>query len=299
MIFKAWGLLRFLILFNFLLSACASTNHAAKNTSISAFCENGRSKQQYVFQIASYGGVLKETPVVKVSNIIESQAKTTDFVIDNFVESLLVLYYAENPKTSDIELYTNYNLHRTITQGIKKGWPEALTHLVWVEDNLFALCENGICNGMSFPEKFDLKINFDYQKWTDDRCANFFAQDGYIDGLGCVGNKFGLLSYKKNSGFNGGWLVASNYISLPEGERKKLCLRLAKPEDCLEIKQNAKTGNPATDLQIHSKNIMDLIIKDGTKVSAKILGNWTISRITWDPSLICKYGRSNDDFYTD
>jgi hypothetical protein len=273
-----------------LLSACSTTNRAKNNKSLDAFCENGRSKKQYVFQLASYTGVQHGTPISEVKKIIESQNQTNDFIREHFIEALLA-YYMDSANESFTQ---SFKFHNVFAAKFQKGWSPALPHLVWVEDNLFAVCEDGICNGMPFPEKPKVTIAFDYQKWNDGRCTDFFLSDGYVSGLGCYGNERGLLSYLKDSGFNGGWLVANRYVDLPEHERKNLCTKHGNP-DCAEIKED---NNQIKNLQNRSITLMDLLVKDGTKVSTKVLNNWNLYRITWDPSPICKYSRSNDDFLT-
>lgn len=281
-----------------------------KNTSSNAFCESKQSKKQYVFTLAVYNGIAPGTPISEIEKIVKSQSDAGEFVKEHFIEALLTLYYANNitdprgpefesdqdsENVSDIELRQNSTLYTLFTNQFRTSLP----HLFWVSDNMFAVCENGNCFNMQYPTNKSLNITIDAQGWGDGRCNDFFLNEGYVSGLGCYGNKNGLLSFMKATGFNGGWLAATQYYNLPLSEKNNVCRRLGLQTGCLDDPQNSLYGgSPADKVLRDSATAIPLIIKDGTKISTKVLKNWTVHRITWDPSLMCKYGRSKNDFST-
>lgn len=309
------------------LSSCATQNLAKNNLSVSAFCENKRAKSQYVFVLASYNGVPKGTPIEKVNALVNSSTRTTNFVKDHFIQALLVNYYTDSIQPTGSNLNRNESLYDLFQQEFRRDMA-VLQHLVWVKDNRFATCEYARCYGKPFPGFPNDLIDFDGQNWSDGRCFGFFHDDGYIGGLGCRGNAFGSVSYMKHSGFNAGWLLANTYLSTPESQKNKLCTEAGLSSDCFNIFTSMENyvkfrGQLANDLDVkaqypffnsipgypdswsasdkllaESAYSKDLALKAGTKITTKIQNEWTVYRITWDPTLFCKYGRPNEEFYT-
>lgn len=303
------------------MASCSTTNLAREKTSFPAFCENGRAKQQHIFVVAAYSGIPNGMALSSVKSMVESSSSTSDFIKDHFIQALLVYAYSDNAS-----LVQNGVLFNIFKKRFVHGWAPTLPHLAWVTQNKFAICEGASCNGMKFPESADDTIEFDSQNWSDGRCHDFFMEDGYVPGWGCRGNAVGLLSFMKESGFNDGWLIANSYLTIPESQKRILCIDAGlKPEcfnifdsknefykfrDMISANQNMEAGfaymksfngildGDAALIEAKSAFAKDLAIKAGTKISTKVTNGWTIYRISWDATPLCRYARSNSDFYT-
>lgn len=301
--------------------SCSTVNLAKEKTSFPSFCENGRAKQQHVFTVAAYNGIPKGISVSSVKGIVESSSRTSDFIKDHFIQTLLVYAYSDNAS-----LVQNGVLFNIFQKRFVHGWAPTLPHLAWVKQNKFAICEGASCNGMEYPESPGDMVEFDSQNWSDGRCHDFFMEDGYVPGWGCRGNAFGLLSFMKNSGFNDGWLLANSYLMIPESQKRTLCTDAGLKPECFSIFDskdqfyrfremisanqsleadfaflksfNSVLDSDATMMEAKSAFTKDLAIKAGTKISTKVANDWTIYRISWDPTPFCRYARSNSDFYT-
>lgn len=305
------------------ITSCSTTNLARDKASTSAFCEGGRAKQQQVFVVATYHRIPKGTPIGYVKRIVESSASTSNFIRDHFIQSLLVYAYTDDPAKP---LVRNEVLYKVFQDRFVHGYAPVLPHLVWVKENKFAICEDANCDGMNFPESASELVQFDSQKWDDGRCHDFFMEDGYVSGWGCHGNAFSLLNYMKNSGFNDGWLIANSYFLVPDSQKANLCTSAGLDRDCFNI-FNSKdefykfremiSRNPSAQadfayfksfsggleddtsmMEAKSAFSKDLAIKAGTKISTKVANDWTIYRITWDPTPLCQNARPISDFYT-
>ncbi len=311
-----------LLLFLYLAS-CSTANLAREKTSFSSFCENGRARQQHVFVVAAYNGIPKGISVSSVKSLVESSSSTSDFIKDHFIQALLVYGYSED---RDAPLIQNGILFNIFKKRFVHGWAPTLPHLAWVKQNKFAICEGASCYGMKYPESMDDTVEFDSQNWSDGRCHDFFVEDGHVPGWGCRGNAFGLLSFMKGSGFNGGWLVANSYLTVPESQKRTLCVDAGLKPECFSIFDSKdqfykfremisadqsleadfafmKSFNGVLDgdvsmMEAKAAFAKDLAIKAGTKISTKVANDWTIYRISWDPTPFCRYARSTSDFYT-
>lgn len=311
-------------LFLFLyLASCSTANLAREKTSLPAFCDNGRAKQQQVFIVAAYNGIPKGASIGSVKRIAESSSSTSNFIKDHFIQALLVYAYSDDREKP---LLQNGVLHNVFQKRFVHGYSPVLPHLAWVTENKFAICEDANCNGMKFPDSASNIVEFDSQKWDDGRCHDFFMEDDYVSGWGCRGNAFGLLSFMKNSGFNGGWLIADSYLSTSESQKRNLCVEAGLKPDCfsifdskdqfykfremISVNQNLESDyaflksfngvldSDAAMMEAKSAFTKDLAIKAGTKISTKVANDWTIYRITWDPTPFCRYARPISDFYT-
>lgn len=314
------------LIFSFLsiiIISCTTTNHALEKTSLPAFCDGGRPKQQHVFLVATYNGISKGIPITTVKQIVKSASNTSDFIKDHFIQALLVYGYTNNQNRP---LVQNEELFNIFKKRFVHGWAPTLPHLAWVKENKFVICEGASCNGMKYPESPSDFIEFDSQNWSDGRCHDFFIEDGYVSGWGCRGNAFGLLSFMKDSGFNDGLLIANSYILVPDSQKRVLCTDAGLQPHCFDIFNTKEqfynfremiSANQSleadfafmrsfnrtldTDIAIMSAKsafTKDLIIKGGTKISTKVTNDWTIYRISWDPTLFCRYARPTSDFYT-
>ena len=131
----------------------------------------------------------------------------------------------------------------------------------------------------------------------------------------------GLFSYILKSGFNMGSFIDSHYFVVPEREQTGLCQKAGYEQKCFEFDKDAlmnfvhsadklkfpaihSSGNPYTEgnklerLQWYSAYSLDLIMTASTKVSKAVQGDWIISRVDFDPSLMCKYAKPLSDLYT-
>lgn len=304
-------------------TSCSTTNLAREKTSVTAFCDGSRAKQQHVFVVAAYDGIPKGTSISSVKKIVDSSSNTSAFIKDHFIQALLVYGYTGDPNS---DLVQNGALFNIFQKRFVHGWSPVLPHLAWVKQNKFAICEGASCDGMKFPESSADIVEFDSQNWNDGRCHDFFMQDGYTSGLGCRGNSHGLLSFMKDNGFNEGLLIANSYLMIPESQRRTLCIDAGLKPECFSIFDskdqfyrfrgmisanqsleadfafmksfNGVIDGEAAMMEAKSAFAKDLAIKAGTKISTKVANDWTIYRISWDPTPFCRYARPTSDFYT-
>lgn len=303
-----------------LATSCATgPNLARDHVSVADFCEYGRAKKQFVFVLATYNGITKGTRIDRVKTIVESANRTNDFIRSHFVQAMLVNYFEAGAS----EISRNEPLYELFRREFVRGWAPVLPHVAWVKEDSFVACEDASCDGLAFPIAPSDTILFDWQNKGDNRCHDFFLEDGYIAGWGCRGNAYSLVSYMKQSGFNAGWLIANTYVAVPDNQKRKLCTDAGEAPNCYDIFESqenyvrflehssysrfpqtkAMTGYPSTWTQYQRKLIesaysKDLALAAGTRITTKLSKEWTIFRITWDSSLICKYGRPNEDFYS-
>lgn len=311
----------YLLSASLVLQGCTTTNYAVEKTTQADFCNGRRAKEKYVFILAANHSVPPGTSIDQVGAMVTSSKETSEFIRDHFIQAVLAYFYKADSTYVQNEIY-----FQTFRSYFRSGYGPSLPSLIWIKDNRFVSCENARCDGMKFPGSSD-SVSFENQGYNDGRCEDFLLPDGYVNGLGCRGgNPYGLLSYLKSSGFNAGAFVSQVYLSPTQSGKKELCAEAGLKEDCFEIFRDkekyydftrhvASTGearakfpmfrgagnfpdNDTARMRAESMLAHDLALLAGTKISTKVNHDWTVYRITWDPTPFCEFGRPSSDFVT-
>lgn len=328
-----------LLLFSFQFGCSAP---ALKFNKAEQVCNNGKGVQKSSFLLSSYRKVPSGAPIERIAKYMETLERRFNFIADNFIKILFSRTYSI--VSSDSVSPMDNNALLKITAAEKKGrfqlreeqfenqTPPRI-NIAWVAEDNFVVWDVGVWGGASGPGEGE----FEYR--SDGICDGFLAFfDPPDNDFGCGRSKIsgppwyheprhGLLRFVRERGFQAGEFLATHYFSVPERERKGLCLSAGLADDCFQVSSvekrsefykaltdnrdlqvkfpfsyyeecNGDWSSEGCRLQRESSLAKDLILLASSKLSKKTEGDWVRYLITWDPSLMCKYARTSSDLYT-
>jgi hypothetical protein len=318
--------------------ACSTLSFDKIEAERSQICAGDRASKKYVFTLSVSKKVPAGLQVGDVERYMSSISRQADYLSDYFVYALFAQYWERGDNgdfhygtLQDYEdLFEHAHHFRPSGEAVTSSWPhEPTLKLEWHKDYDFVASESYLADGLVNPANHTLIKSWSQGYLTnipmDGRCREFYG-DANPECL--RSEKRGLLTFLRATGFNPGKFIEEHYFTVPEREHAFLCKKSNLSATCFsfdrhqlfdfESKLNADadfrarfpasahfTGHSGPlakskmdKLVWESDYALDLVLLASTNVSKKIEGDWIISRVEFDPNLMCHYAKSKTNLYT-
>lgn len=307
---KWWRTLGFIACCFFIASMSCVTIRIKETPPDDFFCKQNKS---YDFYVSIYNKIPSGTTIEKISLLQSQNTFFSVYLKNEFMKELSnrpvkatkegkYEFGTEGFKSVGVDKYEPYAPGAKDLFKIRVASQKFLIPTSLISPYSFVLCNEIQCNTLIDPVNGSaVSSSKKYFSGLSSRVIYGYTPSG-IHQSAKQGSADGLYYFVWETGFNLGEFIRTHYFSVPAMKRQELCKATGEATNCFaKIPTHYEPPSWISDTNMRkviteSNYGISLIMKASTRTSTTTKGDWTIHKITWNPSLMCQYAKSTQDF---